>query len=310
LINKESIAGPEMIFVAGGTGFIGGHLLRALKEGGRPVRCLARDPKRAGACGEMGFELAQGDITDRESLRGALRGVRTVVHLVGIIEERGRQTFKRIHVEGTANLVEEAKGAGVRHFFYQSAIGADLDSWALYHRTKAEAEEMVKASGIPFTIFRPSLVIGEGGGFIEKLRGIIRAAPVIPVPGNGEAKLQPIYVGDLVKCIVKAVEDPGALGRTYELGGPEHLTYNEIVRTLAGAMGVEKRLVHIPTGLASLGVRILQRTPLRPATLEQLRLINTDNICDRESVRKNFGFEPISLREALSLFISLRGQGR
>jgi uncharacterized protein YbjT (DUF2867 family) len=299
-----------MIFVAGATGFIGSHLLKALREGGRQVRCLVRDSKRAAACREMGFEAALGDVTDRDSLRGALEGVQTVVHLVGIIEERAGQTFEGIHVGGTANLLDEAKGAGVRRFFYQSAIGADLNSWAPYHRTKAEAEEMVKASGIPFTIFRPSLVIGQGGGFVEKLRGIIRAAPVIPVPGKGEAKLQPIYVGDLVKCMVKALEDPGAIGRTYELGGPEHLTYNEVVRTLAGAMGVEKPLLHIPYGLAALGVRMLERTPLRPATLDQLRLLNTDNICDRDSVRKNFGFQPLSLREALGLFISPRGRGR
>lgn len=304
------MARPEIIFIAGATGFIGSHLLKALKEEDLPVRCLVRDSKRADACRQMGFEAALGDITGRESLRGALEGVRTVVHLVGIIEERAGQTFKGIHVEGTANLIDEAKRAGVSRFFYQSAIGADLNSWAPYHRTKGEAEEMVKASGIPFTIFRPSLVIGQGGGFVEKLRGIISAAPVIPVPGKGEAKLQPIYVGDLVKCVVKAIDSPEALGRTYELGGPEHLTYNEVVRTLAGAMGVQKPLLHIPYGLAALGVRVLEGTPLRPATLDQLRLLNTDNICDRDSVRKNFGFEPLSLREALGLFISPPGRGR
>lgn len=299
-----------MIFVAGGTGFIGTALIAALKEEGHAVRCLVRASRKGSRCEEMGFETVPGDITEGESLRGALEGVRMVVHLVGIIEERGKQTFKKVHVEGTRNLLEEAKRAGVRHFFYQSAIGADLGSWAVYHRTKAEAEEMVKASGIPYTIFRPSLVIGHGGGFIEKLQGIIKTGPVIPVPGKGEAKLQPIYVGDLVKCILKTVDNPGALGRTYELGGPEHLTYNQVVKTVAAAMGVEKPLVHIPSALAALGVKILQWTPLRPATLEQLRLLNTDNICERDSVRKNFGFEPISLREALNLFISLQGQGR
>jgi uncharacterized protein YbjT (DUF2867 family) len=299
-----------MIFVAGGTGFIGTALIAALKEDGHAVRCLVRALQRESRCEEMGFETVPGDITEGESLRGALEGVRMVVHLVGIIEERGKQTFKKVHVEGTRNLIEEARRAGVKHFFYQSAIGADLGSWAAYHRTKAEAEEMVKASGIPYTIFRPSLVIGQGGGFIEKLQGIIKTGPVIPVPGKGEAKLQPIHVGDLVKCIVKTIDNPGALGRTYELGGPEHLTYNQVVKTVAAAIGVEKPLVHIPFALASLGVKILERTPLRPATLEQLRLLNTDNICERDSVRKNFGFEPISLKEALSFFTSLQGQGR
>jgi uncharacterized protein YbjT (DUF2867 family) len=293
-----------MIFLAGGTGFIGRHLLEALEDSGIKTRCLVRTPRKAEQCEARGFEAAIGDITGRQSLEGALDGARVVAHLVGIIEERGRQTFRRVHVEGTRNLVEEAVKAGVEHFFYQSALGADTGSWAEYQRTKAEAEEIVKASGIPFTIFRPSLVIGEGDGFTRRIQEMIRLAPAVPVPGQGNARFQPIYVGDWIKCFMKILDNPEALGKVYELGGPEHITYNEIIKAVSKAMGREKTLFHFPAAIARIGLGLLEKTPLRVATTEQLRLLETDNICDRESVKKSFGFEPVAFREALGLFIS------
>ncbi|GAB4388352.1 MAG: NAD(P)H-binding protein [Thermodesulfovibrionales bacterium] len=292
-----------MLFIAGSTGFIGKNLLEALREKGLKARCLVRSGEKARAVEEMGFEAALGDITDAESLKGALDGVKTAVHLVGIIAERGGQTFEKVHVEGTRNLVAEAKSAGVGRFFYQSALGADLGSWAKYHRTKAEAEEIVKASGIPWTIFRPSLVVGEGDGFTTRIQEMIRLAPVIPVPGDGKARFQPIYVGDWVKCFLKAMDDPGAEGRTYELGGPEHITYNEIVKAVSAAMGRSKALFHFPAGLALVGLKFLEKTPFSPATVEQLKLLDTDNICQPDAVRKDFGFEPMAFRDALKLFI-------
>lgn len=299
----------KVIFIAGGTGFIGKHFLRALKEAGHSVRCLARSEESAGACTALGFETARGDITERGTLKGALKGVRTVVHLVGIIEERGRQTFQRVHVEGTENLVAEAKEAGVEHFFYQSALGASADSPAVYHRTKARAEETVRASGIPFTIFRPSLVIGEGSGFVAKIGELLSKGPVIPVPGSGEARFQPIFVEDLARCFLKVMDNP-AEGKVYELGGPEHLSYNRMIEVAAEVMGVKKPMLHIPAGLARLGVKLLERTPFRPATSEQLMLLEMDNICDPEGVKKGFGFDPVPFREALARSISPRARGR
>lgn len=296
------------IFVAGATGFIGGHLVSALRQRGLKARCLVRSKEKAAL---EGFEAVLGDITERETLRGALAGVRVCVHLVGIIEERGKQTFEKVHVEGTENLLDEAKRAGVGHFFYQSALGAEAASWAKYLKTKAEAEGLLKASGIPYTIFRPSLVVGPGDGFISKLMGVIASpAPFIPVPGKGKAKFQPIYVGDWVKCFFSVMDNPGAAGRVYEFGGPEHIEYNEIVKAVAQAMGVKKPLLHIPSGLAGFGIRVLEKTPFRQATSEQIRLLDTDNVTGGESVRELFGFAPIPLREALRLFISPRARGR
>lgn len=299
-----------MIFIAGATGFIGRHLIEALRERGIKARCLVRTPEKAALCKD-GLEAVLGDITDKETLRGKLEGAETVLHLVGIIEEKGTDTFRKVHVRGTENLVNEAKKAGVRHFFYQSALGAGKNSWSEYQNTKAEAEEIVRNSGIPYTIFRPSLVVGAGDGFTAKIISLIKApSPVIPVPGKGRAKFQLLYVGDWVKCFLSIIDNPAAIGRTYEFGGPEHLTYNEIVSAVAKAMGAHKPLLHMPLGLAGAGVRFLENTPLRLATSEQLRLLQVDNICEKDSVKSDFGFDPVPFGKALNLFISPRAPGR
>jgi NADH dehydrogenase len=301
-----------MIFIAGGTGFIGKHLIRALKEKGYASRCLARKRERAALCEETGFEVAVGDITDRESLRRRLDGAEMVVHLVGIIEERNGVTFEKVHVEGTANLVDEAKAAGVKHFFYQSALGASPESPAKYHRTKAEAEEIVKGSGLPFTIFRPSLVIGEKDGFTEKLKDLVRLAPVVAIPGSGNARFQPIDVDDLVKCLLAIIDNKDAFGRTYELGGPDHLTYNELVAQLMDVMGVKKPLVHLPIVLAKAGIPFVGLAQsigkffgkeVPTVTAEQLSLLEQDNICAPDAVEKSFKFRPIPYKDALRKFI-------
>lgn len=301
-----------MIFIAGGTGFIGQHLLKALERGDYRIKCLARTDERAALCKKRGFEAVTGDITERESLRGVLTGIDTVVHLVGIIEERGEMTFQKVHVEGTRNLVDEAKRSGVKHFFYQSALGASLKSDAAYQRTKAEAEEIVKGSSIPYTIFRPSLVIGEGDGFTEKLKELVRLGPFVPIPGTGEARFQPIYVGDWVRCFLSILGSIETRGLTYEFGGPEYLTYNDLILQLMEEMGIRKPLIHIPLSLAKAGIPLIglgnrigkiigKKIPT--VTAEQLVLLGRDNICDLDSVKRLFGFEPLRYKEALKMFI-------
>lgn len=300
------------IFIAGGTGFIGSNLLVALKDRGYKISCLVRTAGRAARCKQAGFEPVLGDITDRESLKGALKGIDMVVHLVGIIEDKGEMTFEKVHVKGTRNLVDEAQLAGVKHFFYQSALGASLASSARYYSTKAEAEEIVKNSGIPYTIFRPSLVIGDKDGFTTKLRELIGLGPVVVVPGDGKAKFQPMYVEDWVKCFLKFLSDSNHASRIYEFGGPEHLTYNELTAQLMEAMGIKKSIVHMPMFLAKAGVPFIGLSrrlgkafgrAVPSVTHEQLNLLAKDNVCDIDSIEKNFGFKPLSYKEALKRFI-------
>ena len=304
------------IFIAGGTGFIGGNLIRALKEKGHNIRCLVRTQERASVCRKAGFDAVVGDITDRESLKGVLDGVEMVVHLVGIIEESGKATFEGVHVEGTRNLLDEAIAANVAHFFYQSALGASLTSPAGYQKTKAEAEELVKSSGLTFTIFRPSLVIGDNDGFTTRIRELINLAPVVVVPGEGNARFQPLYVGDWVKCFMTVIHDASRIthhaSRIYELGGPEHLTYNEMLALIMEAMNVKKPVMHMPLTVAKAGMPFmgiakglgnLLGMKVPSITTEQLSLLEIDNICDTDSVVRQFGFQPVAFREALSKFL-------
>lgn len=297
-----------MIFIAGATGFVGRHLIRSLSSGEYRVRCLVRSDKGAGLCTSPGFETTKGDITDRESLKGKLEGVRLVTHLVGIIKEQGASTFGRVHIEGTKNLVDEAKSSDVEHFFFQSALGADLRSPFKYLKTKAEAEEIVKSSGIPYTIFRPSLIIGPGDGFTENIKELLRLGPVVPVPGDGKARFQPIFIDDWVTCFIKTIDSKNFKNRVLEFGGPEHLSYNEILKTIMKEMGINKPIVHIPPALtkaslplahifSSLGRTVGMKMP--DVSAEQIDLLQIDNITDPDSVEREFGFRPVGFEEAV-----------
>ncbi len=301
------------LFMTGASGFIGTQLLEALKSKSFTTTCLARNRERAERFTSKGFKAVIGNILDRESLKTCLTGIDTVVHLVGIIHAKGEFTFERVHVTGTQNIVDEAKKAGVRHFFYQSSLGASLKSSSRFLRTKAEAEEIVKASGIPYTIFRPSLVVGEHDGFTEKLKAFIRLGPVVPVAGDGNAKFQPLDVEDWVRCFMKIFDSADAIGKTYEFGGPEHLTQNEMVSLMMESMEIRRSIIHLPVSFARAGVPFLGLAQglgrfigrqIPAVTAEQLMLLGIDNICDVSSVKNLFGFEPVPFREALKKYVS------
>jgi NADH dehydrogenase len=302
------------VFVAGGTSFIGSRLLTALRENGYRVLCLARDSGRAALCREKGADVVIGDVLDSDSLRGRLDGMDMVVNLAGIVEEdRGDITLEKIHVGGTKNLVGEAVSAGVKHFFFHSALGASLTSPSRYQRAKAEAEEIVKGSGMAYTIFRPSVVIGERDGFTEKLREVVRLGPVVAVPGDGNAKFQPVDIDDWIKCFMTIIASRDTAGKTYEFGGPEHLTCNELVAQLMEVMGIRKTVIHMPMSFARAGVPFIGLAlglgkflgkKIPRVSYEELRLIGMDNICDEHSVEKLFGFRPVTFRESVRKFIA------
>lgn len=293
-----------MIFIAGASGFVGGHLVDFLLSKGHKVKCLARSKRTITSLAEKGAEVVHGDITQAETLQGALRSDDIVIHLVGIIEEKGGVTFQAVHVEGTKNLIREAKSAGVRHFFYQSALGADKSSWSGYLKTKGEAEEVVMQSGLAYTIFRPSLIIGPWDGFTKKLMEMLKLSPVIPIPGEGTARFQPIYIKDWLKCMERVIEAPGNFEGAFDIGGPEHLSYIQIVETLSRGMGHKRPSLRIPMGIMKLGASILEKVlPAPPVTSDQLRLLEQDNICALDSIERPFGFEPMMFADALKEFM-------
>ena len=296
-----------MILVTGGTGFVGTHLIRRLRAENIPVRVVVRNPGKAGLLIDLGAEIVAGDVSDKRSLESAARGADRVVHLVGIIQEGPGVIFQEVHVDGTRNVIEAAKSAGVRHFFYQSALGTRPGAKSTYHRTKWQAEEAVCASGIPFTILRPSLIYGPGDQFTIRLSEMIRIAPVIPVIGSGESKVQPIFIDDVVSCILKAVTSEAFLNEIYEIGGPDQLTYEEVTTMIAEAMGVNRPALHMPLLFVRSMVRMFEMLlPKPPVTTDQLIMLQEDNICSMRDIRESFGVEPIGFRDGLSKFIKTR----
>ena len=301
-----------MMLITGGTGFVGSHLIKRLIDEGHKVRCVIREgSKKIDRIKGLGAEIVHGDVTDADSLIDACKGIDTIIHLVGIIQEEKGMTFQSIHVDGTRNLVNAAKKNNVRLFYYQSANGADKDGKTAYYKTKAEAEEIVKASGMDYIIFRPSLIYGDGDQFVLRLKKIIHDAPVIPIIGSGESLLQPIFIDDLVACLIKAITTPQLKNRIFCIAGPEQIRFKDVVIRIADAMGVKRPSFHVPVFLMRPAAMLMEAIlPKPPVTVDQITMIQMDNICDIKDMKEVFNIEPISFNEGLlKVFKYSRSQG-
>lgn len=292
-----------MILVTGGTGFVGSHLVRRLAQENIKTRCLVRRTSNIERLKQLGMEIAYGDVTDKASLENAVKGVDTVIHLVGIIVEHKGATFEIIHTQGTKNLVEASKEAGVRRFIYISALGARENARSRYHITKFEAEQIVKNSGMEYVIFRPSIMIGEWGAFVTLLSKVVRKAPVVPII-DGKSRVQPIYVENTVDCIVQSLRDTRTADRTFEIAGPQQTTYTGLFHTLMEVLEVKKPAIEIPTWLMWLPAYIFERTMDKPPiTTQQLIMLQEDNICDIKEMQEVFNPKLVPLKEALETFL-------
>jgi len=284
-----------MIFITGGTGFVGHHLVARLLRAGEELRLLSRGPAEV-----PGAEIVQGDIADPSAFAASLEGCSAVIQLVGIIRETGRSTFERVHVVGTQNVVDACKEAGVTRLLHMSALGARPEAPSRYHRSKWQAEEIVRQSGLEATIFRPSVIFGAGNAFIPQIRDLLRRS-VIPVIGNGMSLSQPIWVEDVVSCFVDALGKPGTIGRFYQLGGPETYGFEQLIDLVAEADGVEKQKIHLPPILVRPVAAVMSRfSPSFPLTPDQLTMLLEDNICDIAEMQETFGLTPASLQDHLS----------
>jgi uncharacterized protein YbjT (DUF2867 family) len=294
-----------MILVTGGTGFVGHHVVHALRSEERPVRVLVRDPssERARTLANWGCELAQGDVTDSESLRPAVEGCDRVMHFVALIAEPRREPFERIMKQGTHDLVAAAKEMGVRRFVLMSALGTDERSKdvAPYYDAKWDMEQTVEGSGVEYVIFRPSFIFGKEGGILPMFMRQVRLAPVTPVAGDGERRLQPIWVEDVARFFAGAVENEAAAGRTFDLGGPDQITWNEFLTRLRRVIGVRRRpMVHVPMGIMRAGAAVVERLPRPLVTRDQLTMLaHSDNVGDARPANQTFGIEPIGVEEQL-----------
>lgn len=297
-------AGPESsdgpIFITGGAGFVGGNIREAL--GNRKVRLLVRDA--SDLSGETGpdVEVVEGDVTKPDSLRGTMDGCSAVVHLVAIISEEGGATFDGVIHRGTVNVVEEAKRTGISRFLHMSALGVRDDPAYPYMQAKWQAEQAVQTSGIPWTIFRPSVIFGPGDEFINQLASLIRTFPVIPVVGDGKTKFMPVYVQDVAAAYKRALEDTSTSGEIYELGGPDVLTYEAMLDLIAAKLEKRKPKAHVPVSLMLPVVKFSKPLPkaLRPpVTEQQLKMLSLDNSSENSATARLIGHTPMSLQDGI-----------
>jgi NADH dehydrogenase len=290
-----------MILVTGATGFVGERIVHALRAEEKPVRCLVRDRGRAGRLESWGCEIASGDVTDAESVRRAVDGCDAVVHLVAIIHGKP-DDFRRVMIEGTQHVVDASKAAGVRRFLLMSALGVNEQTKDLtpYYRAKWAMEQTVGASGLEHVVFRPSFVFGPGGGAITEFTRLARFLPVIPVVGSGERRLQPIFVDDVAAFFARAGDLPQAANRTFELGGPDAVNWNEFWDRLAAALGKRRRKVHLPVRLLRAQAAVMERLPKPLVTRDQLTMLEAaDNVCDEKPAAELFGIQLMPLDEQL-----------
>ena len=289
------------VLVTGGTGFIGRHVVHALRARELPVRALVRDPRRASRLATWGVELVEGDVADASSLGAACDGVDAVVHLVSIIKG-SRSDFDRVMSLGTRDLVAAAREAGVRRFVLTSALGLSERSRGAvpYFGAKWEMESAVKESGLEHVILRPSFVFGKDGGVLPTFIRLARLAPVTPIVGPGTQRLQPIWVEDLAQVYAQALDLPAAANRTFELGGPDAPTWNEFWDRLKRVLGKSRPSLHVPVGLMRAQALLTERLPGAPVTRDQLTMLELgDNVVTDPSAADVFDVALVPLDEQL-----------
>jgi NADH dehydrogenase len=275
------------IFITGGTGFVGSQIAQELITRGHEVVALVR---RAGSLPGAG-EIV-GDMTQPETfLPEKLEGCEAAIHLVGIIREfpqRGH-TFKQIHVAGTRNVLEACRRFGIRRILHMSALGKGYRSGALYQRTKAHAEDLVRNSGLDWTIFRPSTILGRGGEFLEMMRTFTRLG-VAPLPGGGGFLLTPLAIGTVAQAYANALEREATVGKTYELGG-DMVSYRQLLEKVATKTGTRPRYVNVPLGPLYVLAALLDTFPFFPITQEQITMLQETVFPNGDSAYRELGLE-------------------
>ena len=243
-----------MILLTGATGLVGSTLLRRLTARPEPVRCLIRDPRRLGDQ-RVRVQIALGDLTDPQSFRHAMRGVRTVIHLAASVRDQPRGSIEELNGVATWRMVHAAERAGVERFVFFSAMSASTFSRARFFRAKALAEQAVSASEVPHTVFAPSIIYSPGDPFLTLLNRLALLLPVMPVAGDGSALYQPIWADDVADCVMAVLDGDGGSAR-YELAGPDTLSYEAIVRLALRSGGRRRLIVHVPMPLVNRFLRL------------------------------------------------------
>jgi NADH dehydrogenase len=282
----------SLVTVLGGSGFIGRYAVRALAADGWRVRAAVRRPDLAGHLQPMGavgqIQPVQANIRYPQSLRAAFEGADAVVNLVGILAKSGSQTFQAVHVAGARAAAKAAREAGARTFVHVSAIGADRRSPGRYGRTKAAGEAAVLAEFPNAVILRPSLVFGPEDQLFNRFAAMARTSPLLPLIGGGKTAFQPVYAGDVGAAIAAACAGKAKPGTIYELGGPDIITFRQLLDLAQRWSGRKRWYVRLPFWLAKLGALVTVPLPgtMRPLTVDQVRMLTRPNVVSEEAVKQ------------------------
>lgn len=295
----------RLVTIFGGSGFIGRHLVQRLAERGWMVRVGVRDTEAAlflkvqGGAGQIVPVAA--DVTDRPSVEMAVRDADAVINLVGILFERGRRTFQRIHVDGARTVAEAAKAAGAGRFVQMSAIGASPGSPSKYAQTKAAGESAATAAFAGTSVIRPSVVFGPEDDFFNRFAKLSQVLPMLPV---FDTSFQPVYVGDVAEAIAKVLDDPRTAGNTYQLGGPRVVSFREVMELVMSETGRRRLLFPMPLWAASLEALLLEMLPVPPLTRDQVKLLEAPNVVPAGArTFRDLGIEPTALEAILPTYM-------
>jgi uncharacterized protein YbjT (DUF2867 family) len=287
------------ILVTGGTGFVGPSIVQRLVDDGHTVRVLEHTAGSSAALPSQ--DAVPGSMTDPASLRRAVESQDAVVHLVALLTGKPEE-FQSVMEQGTRDLLDAARDAGVQRFVLMSALGVTEETKDLvpYYGAKWQMEQDVKASGLEHVIFRPSFVFGSEGGALGQFKKIAKLAPVTPIVGPGTQRIQPIWVDDVAAYFAAAIEKPEAANRTFELGGPDVVTWNEFWSRLKRAQGAHRPSLHIPFGLMRVQAAVFEQLPKPPVTRDQLKMLAAgDNVVSNSDAVDTFGLPLVPLDEQL-----------
>ncbi len=297
-----------MILVTGGTGYVGSHLIGGLRRREERVRVLVRNPAKHQQLATGNVELAQGDVTDSQSVHAAMQGVGTVIHLAAIIREQADgPTFEQVNYGGTINVVDAAQAAGVARLLHQSVLVARPDSQLAYFDTRYRAEQYVQGSALPNAILRPSVIVGEGDQFVNRLADLVRKpllvlpTPIVPVPGDGSTPFSPVWVTDFVDAVIGLLDKPEWENHVYELGGPRTLTYAQMLDEIMVVIGVKRRKLHVPLRLMQvLALALGKMLEHPPVTIEELALLQMNNAVSANARSPLAGHDLTDFRDAIT----------
>jgi uncharacterized protein YbjT (DUF2867 family) len=303
----QAAAPRRLITVFGGTGFLGRRVVRHLLGHSFEVRAASRHPARTASIFEPdtpGLHSIRADIHNEAEVRAALEGSYGVVNAVSLYVERGRDTFRAVHVDAAARLARVAREARLEHLAHISGIGADAESSSRYIRARGAGEEAVQRAFANATLIRPSVMFGPDDAFLTTLVKVVRLLPVCPMFGRGKTRLQPVYVEDVAEGVTRAMLNAPALRRScYEFGGPQIYTYEELLRTVARHVGARPKLIPMPFALWHALAQIAEYVPGAPLTRDQIALMQNDNVASAQLPGlAELGIQPTRMEALLQQF--------